>query len=364
MPDSRPKPGSTRGARLYLNPLALTRGHAPGPSLPLAGGPLRFVALEAILAAGGRRIYDAAFPVSALAKLRAALPSALHGRCDVLLANLTAKRKPFEKLSFGKPLVMGILNATPDSFSDGGDFFKAGDPVFRARRLVAEGADLLDVGAESTRPGSKPVSAAEELKRLASVLADIRKLKIPVSVDTRKSAVMKRALSAGAAIVNDVSALRYDDKSLAVIKNSGAGIVLLHAQGSPATMQKNPRYQDVVLEVFDFLEARIQHCVRAGIAKSRIFADPGFGFGKTTAHNLALLNALALFQGLGVPLVVGLSRKRFLGELTGEKDPRKRLGSSLAEAVLAASQGVQVIRCHDVAETRRALQIAAAGANC
>jgi len=332
--------------------------------LPLAGGWLSFYAVQAIITAGARRIYETAFPVSSLAKLRSTLPTEFHARFDVLLANLTGKRPPFGTLSFDRPRVMGILNVTPDSFSDGGDYFSNNDAISRARQLVAEGAGILDVGAESTRPGSKPVSAPTESKRLAPVLKEIPTLKVPVSVDTRKSAVMKLAIAAGAKIVNDVSALRYDLNSLGVLKHSNAGIVLMHAQGTPATMQKNPHYRDVVMEVFDFLEARISFCEKGGIPRSRIFADVGFGFGKTTAHNLALLNDLALFHGLGVPLVAGLSRKRFLGELSGEADPKKRLSASLAAAVLAASKGVQVIRCHDVAETRRALQIAAAAANC
>ncbi|HXV74553.1 MAG TPA: dihydropteroate synthase, partial [Sphingomonadales bacterium] len=311
MPGSKPFPGLAAKARLYLNPLGVSLGLKVNAALPLAGGPFSFLSVQAIIAAGGRRIYDAAFPISSLAKLRARLPADFHARFDALLSNLTAKRPSFGKLSFSRPLVMGILNVTPDSFSDGGDSFAAKDAVRRARQIAKEGADILDVGAESTRPGSKTVPAAVELRRLAPVLTEIRKLKIPVSVDTRKSAVMQKALAAGAAIINDVSALRYDKKSLVTLQNSRAGIVLMHMHGTPAIMQKNPRYGDVLLEVFDFLEERIALCRQAGIARNRLFADPGFGFGKTTAHNAVLLNHLAFFHGLGVPLLAGLSRKRF-----------------------------------------------------
>jgi dihydropteroate synthase len=359
VPARAPFPGLDPRARLYLNPLGLGRRPQGGAALPLAGGPLWFTSFTIILAAGGKRVYEAAFPVASWPKLRETLPPYLRPRFDDLFSNLTAPRPPLGKLAFGRPLVMGVLNVTPDSFSDGGDFLKGKDALSRARELVRQGADILDAGAESTRPGSNGVPAATELKRLAPVLKEIRKIKIPVSVDTRKSAVMIRALTAGAKLINDVSAFRHDRKSLSVLKNAKAGIILMHAKGTPATMQKDPRYADVVLEVFDFLEKRIEVCGKGGISKNRMLADPGFGFGKTTAHNLALLQNLALFHGLGVPLVAGLSRKRFLGELAGEKDPRKRLAPSLAAAVAAAGQGVQVIRCHDVAETRRALAIAA-----
>lgn len=352
-------PSVPQAARLYLHPVGIgPHPKGEGAHLPLAGGPLCFQSLQAVIAVKYKRIYQGTFPVSALGKFRETLPGALLERFDALLGRLTTPRPPvcgIKALSFAKPRLMGILNVTPDSFSDGGDFLAGAEAVKHARVMAAEGADIIDIGAESTRPGAKEVPLEEELRRLEPLLEAIPEIKAPVSVDTRKAQVMTRAIAAGASLVNDVSALRHDAESLDAAANSDAGVVLMHARGDPATMQKNPTYKDVLLEVFDFLEERIAACEEAGIGRERIIADPGFGFGKTREHNLALLRNLGFFHGLGVPVMVGLSRKRFIGELGGEKEPKRRGPGSIAAGVLALMQGAQILRCHDVRETRQAL---------
>ncbi|MGE0665216.1 MAG: dihydropteroate synthase [Sphingomonadales bacterium] len=255
------------------------------------------------------------------------------------------------------PVLMGILNVTPDSFSDGGRFLDLDAAVSHARRMIADGAGIIDVGGESTRPGADPVDPAEELERVVPVIEALQGCGVPVSVDTRRSAVMRAALDAGAGMINDVSALTADPDSLAVAAASGAAVVLMHAQGDPRTMQDAPRYVDVVAEVYTYLERRIEACARAGILIERLIADPGIGFGKTLEHNLALLRNLDRFHGLGCRLLVGASRKSFLGRLSGGAPADARLPGSLAAALAALRQGVHILRVHDVAETRQAIEV-------
>jgi dihydropteroate synthase len=240
------------------------------------------------------------------------------------------------------PLVMGILNVTPDSFSDGKKFFTAEKAIAHARAMAAEGADIIDIGGESTRPGATPVSAEEELRRVLPVIEAVPDL--IVSIDTTKAVVAEKALAAGARIVNDISALRLDERMLGVI--GGAGVILMHMRGTPATMQQNLRYDDVVQEVRDFLAERINFAITQGLKKTQMAVDPGIGFGKSVAHNLQLLARLEQLTTLGCPLVVGASRKSFLGG-----QPDKRLLGSLAVAAWAVAQGANVVRVHDVAET-------------
>lgn len=344
-----------KGLKLYLRPLGIAQGPG-GLALPLAGRPLSFNTIELILRAGGRRVYEGAFPVAGLDALKGQLPRALANRFDEILARLCAPRPAIGPLDFSKPLVMGILNVTPDSFSDGGDYFSAKDAKARASELFKEGADIVDAGAESTRPGAKPVPEAEEKKRLRPVLDVIKELPGPVSIDTRKSPVMIDAIKSGATLINDVSALTFDKDAMTAVKGA-PGIVLMHAKGSPETMQKDPSYEDVVLEVYDFLEARIAACQAKGIARGRLIVDPGIGFGKSVDHNLALLRNLAIFHGLGVPLLIGVSRKRFVGAITGVEDAKQRLGGSLAAGLFALQQGAQILRVHDVRETRQACDV-------
>ena len=251
--------------------------------------------------------------------------------------------------NLARPLVMGILNVTPDSFSDGGRFVNVASAVARARQMAAEGADLIDVGGESTRPGAPPVSPAEELRRVVPVIEQIADLL--VSVDTTKALVAERALAAGARIVNDISALRQDAAMLSVVRNAGAGVVLMHKQGTPATMQENPRYADVLREVREFLAERIEFAEAGGLKKTQIAVDPGLGFGKTVEHNRQLVAGLNQVATLGCPLLVGASRKAFIGQLLNRPTPAERGPGSLAVAAWAVLQGAQIVRVHDVAAT-------------
>jgi dihydropteroate synthase len=257
-----------------------------------------------------------------------------------------------------RTLVMGIVNVTPDSFSDGGMFEDAEAAVKHGLRLLEEGADVLDVGGESTRPGSGSVGAEEEGSRVLPVLGGLRR-EAPealLSVDTRKAGVAEEALAAGADVVNDITA-GADPAMLRVVATAGAGMVLMHMRGEPETMQADPRYDDVVAEVRAFLADRLEAAVAAGIGRDRLCVDPGIGFGKNLGHNLDLLRSISSFRELGVPVLVGASRKRFVGELSGAEDPAGRLEGSLAAAVWCASQGVEMVRVHDVGATVRALRV-------
>jgi dihydropteroate synthase len=249
---------------------------------------------------------------------------------------------------------MGVVNITPDSFSDGGKFLDPKAALAHARRLLEEGADILDIGGESSRPGAAPVAEAEELKRVLSVLENLR-VNVPVSVDTRRPAVMRAALAAGASMINDIDALAAPG-ALEAVAASDCAVCLMHKKGDPATMQQAPRYGDVVAEVRDFLEKRILQCERKKIQKDRITIDPGFGFGKTVEHNLVLLKRLPELAALGVPVVAGWSRKSTLGAITG-RPVTERLAASLAAALLAVQHGATILRVHDVRETRDALAV-------
>ena len=259
------------------------------------------------------------------------------------------------KLELSRPLVMGVVNVTPDSFSDGGRHLDRNAALVHAQRLIEEGADLLDIGGESTRPGAAPVDAQQELDRVLPVLEGLRDAPIPLSVDTRKPEVMRAALAAGASMVNDVSAL-LEPESLAAVAASDAAVCMMHMQGDPENMQFEPHYQDVMSEVMTFLRMRIAKAQAAGIARERIVIDPGFGFGKTLAHNIALLRGLDAFASLGVPVLAGLSRKSMLGAITGQP-VEQRLAASLAAALLAVQHGANIVRVHDVRATVDALKV-------
>jgi len=341
--------------KLYLRPIGFLYG-APaeaavedGLALPLAGGPIAFTA--AVLIEGDpsnsrRRLCTA----STLNEVRDADLSGV-------LARVTGPRPPFSGLSLARPALMGIVNVTPDSFSDGGLYDTTEGAIVQAAALASEGAEIVDIGGESTRPGADTVAHDEELSRVVPVLEGLAGSPAVLSIDTRKAAVARAAAKAGAKILNDVSALTFDPACLDVAAAEGLDVVLMHAQGEPKTMQDNPAYDDVVLEVFDYLESRIEACERAGIGRARIAADPGLGFGKTLAHNLALLANLSLFHGLGVPLLVGASRKRFIGGLGQGRDPKSREPGSHAAAIASAAQGVQILRVHDLTGSRQALQV-------
>ncbi len=266
-------------------------------------------------------------------------------------------------LDLSRPCVMGVLNITPDSFSDGGDFFGIDRALRRAERMVEEGADILDIGGESTRPGAAPVSVRAEIERVVPVVEAIGpQVSVPISIDTSKPEVMRAAVNAGAGMINDVRALRGPG-ALGAAVEARVPVCLMHMQGTPGTMQTIPVYHDVVSEVRDFLRQRIQVCVGAGMAPERVLVDPGFGFGKTLAHNLALLAGLAELCSLGPPVLVGLSRKSMIGTLTG-RPVAERLAGSLAAAVLAVERGARLVRVHDVATTVDALRVVRAVRDC
>ena len=265
------------------------------------------------------------------------------------------------QLDLSKPRVMGIVNVTPDSFSDGGKFNTTEKAIAHALQLVEEGADILDIGGESTRPGATPVPLDEELKRVIPVIEGLRDVGVPLSIDTYKPQVMQAAITAGADIVNDVCALR-EPQALEIVATSQAGVCLMHMQGRPQTMQADPQYDDVVSEVRDFLKDRLDAAVQAGIDRSRIVLDPGFGFGKRTAHNLTLLNHLNDIQALGLPLLIGLSRKSVLGQVVGSSLD-ERIYASIAASVVAVMKGANIVRVHDVKPTIDALKIVQAVMN-
>jgi dihydropteroate synthase len=342
-------------AKLYLRPVGLLYGAAAqeavtgGLALPLAGGPIAFTAAELIEGALGN------------SKTRLLTARSLTESYDAdlgkVLGRVTAERPPFAGLGLDCPLIMGIVNVTPDSFSDGGLYDTKEEAILHAAELANAGAAIIDIGGESTRPGSDAVEEEEELARVVPVLEGLSGLNAAISIDTRKAKMARAAAKAGAAILNDVSAFTYDPQSLAVAAETGLSVILMHAQGEPKTMHLNPVYTDVVLEVFDYLEQRIEAAEAADIDRAKIAADPGVGFGKTMEHTLSLLANLSLFHGLGVPLLVGASRKRFIAGISGGDQPKSREPGSLAVAIAAASQGIQILRVHDVAASRQGLAV-------
>ena len=306
----------------------------------LAGGPMRFDRVERL----SRTVPPQLLPLPAIP------PDALSA--------LTSPRPAMAGVAMDRPQIMGILNVTPDSFSDGGRFTDPAAAVAQALAMVAAGAAIIDIGGESTRPGAAPVARADEVARVVLVIAALRAVSdVAISIDTRKAAVAQAALAAGASMVNDVSALTHDPAMAGVVARAGVPLCLMHAQGTPQTMQADPRYDDVLLDVFDWLAARIAAAVDAGIARDRLIVDPGIGFGKTVAHNLALLRGLALFHGLGCPILLGASRKGFIGVIGQAAKVGERLPGSLAVALHGAAMGVQIIRVHDTFETRQALSL-------
>ncbi len=368
-------PGLPRGFRfsgrlelpLALRPTGLLAGAAAaaavenGVARRLCAGPLAFTACEVFLH-GKEEVRIIGASLGGLSDWAVGEGGAAGAAVATLLERLSAPRPEFAGVSLAAPGIAGILNVTPDSFHDGGVHGEAKAAVEHGSAMVAAGADLIDVGGESSRPGAQPVAEAEELGRVVPVVEALAADGIAVSVDTRRAAVMRAAIAAGATIVNDITALEGDADSLGVVAGSDASVVLMHMQGTPATMQRDPRYGHVVYEVYRRLEARVRACEAAGIPRARIAVDPGIGFGKTPAHCMALLGSLALLHGLGCVVMAGSSRKSFLAGGAPGGGAQDRLPGSLAAAVCAAGQGVQLHRVHDVAETRRALAAwAAAG---
>jgi dihydropteroate synthase len=332
----------------WVEPLGLLHGRAAAAAiaadlaLPLAGGPAAFTLVRLI----GPGAPDSPLPLSDV-------PDAWQAR---VLA-LAAPGPGFAGLPAHRPLVMGIVNVTPDSFSDGGLFLDPRQAIAAGHAMLEAGADLLDIGGESTRPGAAPVTVEQEVARILPVVRELAKA-APVSIDTRNAATMRAALEAGAEIVNDVTALRHDPQALAVLREAEASVILMHMQGDdPRTMQDDPRYADAPLEVAAFLAERLAFAEAAGIPRGRIALDPGIGFGKRREHNLQLIERLPLLAGIGCAVVFGASRKRFIGEISGVAAPEARIAGSVAAALAAAQRGAAILRVHDVAETVQALRV-------
>jgi len=328
-------------------------GH-DGKVARLAGGMCWFAAVELLVIEDDRRVSSELLPVEDIENrfdddMAAQWKALTSPRAPLLLGERTIR--------LDQPQVMGIVNATPDSFSDGGRFADAPAAAEAGAQMAADGAAIIDVGGESTRPGARIIWEGDEIERIAPVIRQLGGGGVAVSADTRKADVMTAAVEAGARMVNDVSALTYDERSANVVGASGVPVVLMHHKGPPETMQDDPHYDDVLVEVYLWLEERIGAAVEAGIAREKILVDPGFGFGKKLVHNLELMNGLALFHSLGCPLVLGASRKRTIGALSNEAPADRRLGGSIAFALKAVEQGVQILRVHDVFETVQALRV-------
>ena len=336
-----------------LCPLGL---NAAGEGEPLAGGPLAFSACEILTRdAGGRRTERLA--LTQFAGDGRELPAGLAAELDAQYRALASPRAPLAGVALDRPRLMGVLNVTPDSFSDGGAALAAEAAVARGRAMAAAGAAIIDVGGESTRPGSDPVPASVQIDRVRPVIEALAGDGLVVSIDSRFAEVMAAALDAGARIVNDTSALSFDPESVALVASREVPAVLMHMQGTPQTMQQSPRYDDVVLDLLDYFSERLAACADAGIDPGRLIFDPGIGFGKTVEHNVDLMAHIAAFHALGCPLLVGLSRKSTIARLSDGAPVERRLGGSIAAALFCAARGVQLIRVHDVAETRQALDV-------
>lgn len=359
-------------AQVYLRPLAFLEGDdasaavaAAGQAAWLVGGPTAFASVELIIRTAPRAFTSRTIAVADLAPVLDQMDAATAAEAREIWTRLTTPRAPL-RLSGGRELaldrmaVMGIVNVTPDSFSDGGLHEAPAIALDAARRMVAAGADILDIGGESTRPGSEAVPPDEEMRRVLPVIEGAAGFGAVLSLDSRNAATMAAGVAAGAHVINDVSALTHDKDALAVAARLGVPVILMHALGDPKTMQEDPRYDHVLLDVYDYLAARVRAAVEAGIPVGQIVIDPGIGFGKTLDHNLALIRGMAMFHGLGCPILLGVSRKSFIGRITGVTEPAARLPGSLAVAVEAARQGIQILRVHDVAETVQALTVAAA----
>jgi dihydropteroate synthase len=354
--------GGSLDGRLYIAPTGIVAGKtaaaavASGQAWSLAGGALSFSTCSVVLREGDQ-VIEAAAPFGDVLDWSEAEGPLVARHVGAALARLGKARPPFAGVTMTSPKVMGIVNVTPDSFSDGGCFFDAEAAIAHGRALLEAGADILDVGGESTRPGAPPVPPGEEIRRIRPVVQALANLGAVVSIDTRRAAVMEAAVAVGAAIINDITALAGDPGSLAVAAASGADVILMHMQGEPGTMQTDPRYGFAPLDVYDYLAERVQACRDAGIPADRLCIDPGIGFGKTVQHNLEILARLSLFHGLGLPILLGVSRKSFIGTLSRGEPATQRLGGSLSAALLGLDQGVQILRVHDVVETVQAVAI-------
>lgn len=348
--------------RLYLLPAGIVAGEVAASAIvsghgwPIAESGLAFTA-GAVILRDGDTAWAALAPYGELVDWAEAEGEQVARHIGRLVRRIGARRAPWAGLSVDRPLVMGIVNTTPDSFSDGGVNFDAKVAIAHAFAMIEAGADIIDVGGESTRPGAAPVMRDEELARVLPVVRALAERGAVVSIDTRHAAVMEAAVNAGARIINDVTALEGDPGALAVAARSGAALCLMHMQGQPQTMQENPVYASAPLDIYDYLAGRIAVCAAAGIPAARIATDPGIGFGKTPAHNAQILANLALYHGLGCPILLGASRKRFIAALSQGEPTGKRLPGTLAAHLAGLEAGAAIIRAHDVPETVQAVKV-------
>lgn len=324
----------------YYRPIPSTDTARPTEALTLAGGWCWFDRVEELHRDAPARLIPAEeVPEEALLRL-------------------TAPRPAICGIAFDAPSLMGILNVTPDSFSDGGEHFDPGIALARARSMQKAGAQIVDIGGESTRPGAAEVAIAEEIRRTAPVIRALRaETDLPISIDTRKAAVARDAHEAGATLINDVAGFTFDPALAPFAAEARLPVCIMHAQGTPEIMQNDPRYDNVALDIYDYLEGRVSALEALGIPRSQMIIDPGIGFGKTLEHNLTLLRSLSLFHGIGCPILLGASRKRFIGTLSGVEEAGARVHGSVAVALAGVAQGVQMLRVHDVTETAQALAL-------
>ena len=285
------------------------------------------------------------------------LPKLLREKINNDLKTIIKKNNNFSKLNFKKiPNIMGVLNLTPDSFSDGGKFNKKKAGLKHAFNLFEFGADIVDVGGESTRPGSKPISEKDEWNRIEKIIIKIGK-KIPLSLDTRKANIMNKGIKIGIKLINDISGLGYDPKTIDILKKNKSPFVIQHSQGTPENMQNNPKYKNELLDIYDFFEERIKFLRSKGIKHNNIIIDPGIGFGKNLKHNMSLIKRISIFHTLGFPILLGLSRKKFIKDLSGKNDSSERLGGTIASSLYSMMQGVQILRIHDVNELMQSIKV-------
>ena len=318
-------------------------------SLPLNGNDkISFDTLELITRKKKKKIH--------ISKLNL-LSKILKKKVKSDIKNIT-KKKNFSKLKFNSsPLIIGVINLTPDSFSDGGKYNNNKDAIKRVKHFIEKGSSIIDIGGESTRPGSKDVNEKIEWKRIKEVLRKIKKFKNVISIDTRKSTLMKKSIKCGAHIINDVSGLRHDPNTLKILKNKKTPFIIHHIQGNPQTMQIKPSYKNVMLDIYDFFEKKILELRANGIDHKNIILDPGIGFGKRLKHNITLLRNISIFHSLGFPIMIGTSRKRFIKDISGTNDSKERLGGTISSSLCAMMQGIQILRVHDVNEVNQSIKV-------
>ena len=338
----------TRACNFYFGSISVEKVKKK-QSIPLHGNRLiSFDTIEILTRKNTRRI-----GIKEISKIK----SDIKNKILVDLKKIS-KNKKFKNLKFSHtPLIMGVLNLTPDSFSDGGKFNKKNYGEKHAKKLFKDGCNILDIGGEATNPGSKEVDADSEWKRIFPTLRKVKKLKRFISLDTRKSSIMEKGIENKINLVNDISGLEHDANTINVLKKSNIPFVIHHIQGNPITMQKDPKYKHVVLDIYDFFEKKIEYIRSKGIKHNNIILDPGIGFGKNLKHNITLLRNISIFHSLGFPVMLGTSRKRFIKDLSGVNDSKQRLGGTIASSLIAIMQGVQILRVHDVNEVKQSIKV-------